>query len=394
MKKKMIKILAVILLLIGTNFLTYNAAIYGYGNASSTKYARIKFLEDYVKKNFLYPVTDEDFEIGELKGVIAGLNDPYSEYMTKEEYDKLMETTSGKFYGIGVVITKGEDNLITVISPIKGSPADKAGVKAQDKIIKVEGVEYTAEKMNDAIAVMKGKKGTKVNITVYTPSTSETRDLSMERDEVKMETIISKKINNIGYIAITQFDETTYPDFKEALNKLEREDVKGLVIDLRGNPGGVVDAAANIADELLPEGMIVYAKDKNEKTVFEFKSDSNQTELPITVLINKGSASASEILAGALHDHKRATIIGTTSFGKGIVQSAARFPKGDGIKLTTSQYFTPNGVCIHKIGIKPDIEIEIEKDAKGIGVEYLDTDTQLKKSIEVLNESINKESQH
>ena len=187
---------------------------------------------------------------------------------------------------------------------------------------------------------MRGKKGTEVNITILAPDTNKTKDLTIIRDEIKEETIISKNLNGIGYLGITQFSEDTSKDFKKELDKLKSQGIKGIVIDLRGNPGGIVDTAAEVADEILPEGMIVYAKDKDHKKVFEFKSKSEYTDLPLSVLINQGSASASEILAGAIRDYDRGQIIGQKSFGKGIVQSAVRFPNGDGIKLTTSEYGT------------------------------------------------------
>ena len=382
MKKK--RNLLVILLLVVTNLITYNLTTWGYGRISKDKLAKMNFLEDFVKENYLYPVTDEELATGELKGVVAGLNDPYSEYLTKKEYDQLTEATTGKFFGIGVFISNQTDNLITVISPIKDSPADKAGIKAGDKIIKIDGKEYTAPQINEAMNTMTGEKGTEVEITILRPSTGKTKDLKIIRDEIKEETIIPKNLDGIGYLGITQFNEDTSKDFKRELEKLQGEGVTSLIVDLRGNPGGIVDTAAEVADVLLPEGMIVYAKDKDHKKVFEFKSDSDYVDLPLAVLINQGSASASEILAGAIRDYNRGTIIGQKSFGKGIVQSAVRFPKGDGIKLTTSEYFTPKGENIHKKGINPDIEVTLPQDIKGIGIEHLDEDTQLQKAIEVL----------
>lgn len=386
--KKITKVFLLITLVVLTSVITYLSTISGIlpteASKNFAKYSQISSLENFVRKNYLYDVTDEQFTTGELKGVISGLNDPYSEYMTPDEFSKLEEMTTGKFYGIGVVITKGEDNLITVISPIKESPADKAGIKAGDKIIKVNGKEYSGDMINDATVVMKGDKGTAVTINVYRPSTNETKEVEIYRDEIKMETVISSNLDGIGYIGITQFDKITSDQFKEALNKLKSENIKGLVIDLRGNPGGIVDTSAEIADMLLPEGMIVYAQNKAHERVFEFKSDANQVDLPMAVLINKGSASASEILAGAMKDFNKATLIGEKSFGKGIVQTARRFSNGAGIKLTTSEYFTPSGKNIHKIGIEPDIKVDLPKDIKGIGVEHLDVDTQLQKAIEVV----------
>ena len=388
MKKKR-NIIIIVLLLVVTNLLTYTVTSYGYGRVTKDKFAKINFLEDYVRKNYLYNVTDDQFTVGELKGVVAGLNDPYSEYLTKEEWDNLSSSTLGKFYGIGVFITNQEGDLITVISPIKDSPADRAGVKAGDKIIKIDGKDFSAAQTTDAMKAMRGDKGTDVKITVFRPSTGKTLDFTITRDEIKEETVISKNLDGIGYIGITQFTSDTGKDFKKALNKLLGENIKSLIIDLRGNPGGVVDTAAEVADEILPEGVIVYAKNRDHQKVFEFKSDKNYTNIPLAVLINNGSASASEILVGAIRDYKRGTIIGEKSFGKGIVQTAVKFPRGDGIKLTTSEYFSPKGINIHKKGINPDIEVKLPPDIKGIGVEHLNEDTQLQKAIEVLKNKTN-----
>lgn len=388
--KKRRNVLLVVIFLIVTNILTYNLTSWGYGRISKDKFAKMNFLEKFVKENYLYPVTDEELAIGELKGVVAGLNDPYSEYLTKEEYNSLTETTSGKFYGIGVFISNQNDEFITVISPIKDSPADIAGLKAGDKIIKVDDKEYNASQTSEAMKAMRGEKGTEVKITILRPSTGKTKDYNIVRDEIKEETIISSNLNGIGYIGITQFSEDTSKDFKREIEKLQKENINSIIIDLRGNPGGIVDTAAEVADILLPEGMIVYAKDKNKNTVFEFKSDKDFVDLPLVVLINQGSASASEILAGAIRDYDRGTIIGKKSFGKGIVQSAMRFPRGDGIKLTTSEYFSPKGINIHKIGIEPDIEVDLEKDITGIGIEHINEDAQLQKAMEVLRDEVNK----
>lgn len=383
--KKFIKIIAGILILLISNLVTFIIATGGIVQVDEDRYTKVTKLEEYVKDNYLYDVTDEQLEKGELKGVVSGLGDPYSEYYTKEEYDKLMEFTSGTFYGIGVVITKGEDNLITVISPIKESPADKAGIKSGDKIIKINDQEFTADKMQDAANLMKGAKGTDVNVTILRSTTGETKDLVITRDEIQVETVSSQNIDNLGYISISQFDEKTGDEFDEAIDSLTAQNIEGLILDLRGNPGGVVDTAAHIADKLLPEGMIVYAENKNGKRDFEFKSDPAYFDKPLVVLIDGGSASASELLSGAIKDYGRAQLIGKTTFGKGIVQTANRFPNGDGIKLTTAEYFLPSGTSIHKIGVKPDIEIDLPADIKGIGPDYKDVDIQLQKAIEILN---------
>lgn len=389
--RNIFNIIVVAVLLAVTNISTYNLATSDIGIASDDKIVKIKALENYVRDNYLYNITDEEFEIGELKGVVSALDDPYSEYLTKEDYKKLTDNLTGKFCGIGVFISGQESKYIQVVSPIKGSPAEKAGIKSGDEIVKIDGKEYSAAQISEATDIMRGEKGTGVKITVIRPSENNAiYDFNIIRDEVKAETVICQNLKGIGYIGITQFGEQTADDFKKALKTLEKSNVKGLIIDLRGNPGGIVESASEIADTLLPEGMIVYAKDREHKIVFEEKSGPRHSELPLVVLINSGSASASEILAGAIRDYNRGVIIGERSFGKGIVQSVVRFPGGDGIKLTTSEYFSPKGINIHKKGIKPDISVILPPEVTGIGVEHQEEDRQLQKAIEVLREQINR----
>lgn len=386
MKKRTgILFLAVLIL---TNLLTFRLAGGGKlpAGMDTQKLMKLQAVEDYVKENYLREVNEEDFFTGQLKGVVNSLNDPYSEYLTKDDLKRLSEVTSGTFYGVGIVVSPGEDNLITVISPIKNTPADRAGIKAGDKIIKVNDKEYTASEMQDAVDAMKGEKGTKVKLQILTSTedNTEIRNVDIVRDEVRVDTIIKDRIGNFGYIGITQFSELTASDFHKALAQLRQEGMDGLILDLRGNPGGIVEAATSIADELLPEGTIVTSKNREGEVVDEYKSDAAHLEVPLVVLINRGSASASEILSGAIKDYKAGVLIGETTFGKGVIQVVRQFPGGDGIKLTTAEYFTPNGVNIHGVGIEPDIPVAPNKDGTGIGVDYLDQDVQLQRAVEEL----------
>ena len=346
-------------------------------------------LEKYIKNHYLRDVSDEQFFEGQLKGTVEALEDPYSEYFSPEEMKQFMEATKGKFFGIGVQVGPGEDNLITVISPIKGSPAEMAGIKAGDKIISVNGKEYMANEMEEAIKHIKGDKGTSVKLGILSMNDSQPglKEVKVERDEIKMDSILYKKIeDDLGYIGITQFEESTGEDFEKALLDLEKQSIKGLVLDLRGNPGGILDEAVVISDLLLPEGNIVSAKDKSGDEIFRYNSEKSQIKVPIVVLINKGSASASEIVAGALKENKRATLVGEKSYGKGVVQTLIPIPGGAGLKLTTSEYFTPSGVNIDGKGIEPHVKVELPKNIKGIGTDYIDQDTQLQKAIEILKE--------
>ncbi len=387
--KKIRNIIIVLILLIFTNYGTFKLASSGFlysftRDADKMHIQKMKFLEKKVEDDFLYKVDKEKLRQGELKGMVASLDDPYSEYLTLEDFNALEEQTNGKFFGIGVSVSSNEEGQILVIAPIKDTPAEKVGIKTGDLILKVNGEPVSGNDLQAAVAKIKGDKGTSVKITIYRPSTKETKDIDVKRDEIKLETVISNKIKDLGYIGITQFNDNTYDEFKKALDSLKEKNIKGLIIDLRGNPGGTVDSVEKIANELLPEGTIVSAKNRAGQVVFDYKSDKECLNLPMAVLINGGSASASEILAGAIRDFKKGTLIGEKSFGKGIVQSVFPFPDGSGLKITTSEYFTPSGENIHKKGIKPDIEVKLPESVKGIGIEHLDTDNQLKKAIEVL----------
>lgn len=387
--KKFLKLLLIILLIIGTNLITFGFVTKNFlGAEDQEKFLKIKLLENKIKKDYLYEVSDEDLRDGELKGMVAALKDPYSEYLTEEDLKEMNQETSGSFYGIGFTVYKNDNNQIEVVSPIKDTPADRSGIKSKDIVVKVNGKNYTGDEMKEAIKVIKGEKGSKVHLTIYRPSTKKTLEMDVERAEIKIETVISHKIENLGYIGIIQFNDHTDEEFKTHLDELKKQNVKGLIIDLRGNPGGTVSSVVKIADMLLPEGTIVSAKDKNHKIVFEYKSDKDQYDKPIVVLINEGSASASEILSGAIKDFNRGKLVGVKSFGKGIVQTVFPFQDGTGVKLTTSEYFTPSGENIHNIGIKPDIEVKLKDDVKGIGYEYLKEDTQLQKAIEVLKKEV------
>ncbi|MBU5438488.1 S41 family peptidase [Tissierella sp. MSJ-40] len=355
------------------------------------RYSKVIGLENYVRNNFLREVDEKKLIDGELKGMMQALEDPYSQYMTQEEFKDFIEHTKGIYGGIGVIVTPGDDNLITVVSPIEGTPGERAGIKTGDKIIKVDGTEFTAENMDSAVKIMKGEPKTKVTITILRKGkdgNNEYIDMEIVREEIRLITVKANVIDdNIGYIKITSFDDLTYEDFKKELNKLMNRNVEGIIIDLRNNPGGLLDVCADIADELLGEGVIVYTETRSGEREY-LKSNKKQIDTPLVVLVNGGSASASEILAGAIKDHNRGTLIGTKTFGKGVVQRIKQLSDGSGFKLTVSEYFTPNGTNIHGIGIEPDIVIELPEDVEEIGIDNLSKDIQLKKAIETMKEKI------
>lgn len=384
---KFLKIIAVVLLVITTAFVTRMITVRQV-LSSNENFGKVIVLEKYLRENYLYnkDIKDENLEAGLLKGLVAGLGDPYSQYLTAEEMAKLSETTTGKFQGIGVIISPDEDGTVTVISPIKGSPADRAGVESGDKILKINGKDFSAEKINEASKEMRGEKGTSVKILLLKKKNLKTEEVEIKREEIKIDSILKNKIGDLGYIGITMFDEETGKDFVKALNELTSEGVKGIILDMRGNPGGVVDAAVEIGDAILPKTSFVTLKDNKGEVVQDYKLDDKYNDIKMVVLVNEGSASASEILSGAIRDLDRAKIIGKTTYGKGVVQNVMSLPGGDGLKLTTSEYFTPSGKSINKKGIVPDIEVDLPDDVEGIGIDYKDTDTQLQKAIEVINE--------
>lgn len=400
-KKK--TILIVVILLIVTNIFTFSLTNlmtlrfndkivipkeeYQYLKGVYEEFSKVLGIREYINKSYLRDVDNEALSEGVIKGMVQALKDPYSVYMTADEFTSFTDQTAGVYGGIGVIVTPGEDNLITVVSPIEGTPGERAGLKTGDKILRVNGVEFYAENMDEAVKVMKGKPNTSVNITIMRKdknNNNETLDIEIVREEIRLITVKSDIIEkDIGYLKITSFDEITYEDFKKHLTSLEKANVKGLVLDLRNNPGGLLNICAEIADELLGEGDIVYTQTKDGTREY-LRSNKKQNNLPLVMLVNEGSASASEILAGAVKDHNRGELIGTTTFGKGVVQRIRDLTDGSGIKLTVSEYFTPKGTNIHGIGITPDIIIELNEEVEGIGLEYLKDDNQLQKAIEVL----------
>ena len=384
---KFLKIIAVVLLVITTAFVTRIITVREV-LSSNENFGKVIVLEKYLKENYLYnkDIKDENLEAGLLKGLVAGLGDPYSQYLTKDEMKKLSETTTGKFQGIGVIISPDEDGTVTVVSPIKGSPADRAGVESGDKILKINGKDFSADKIDEASKEMRGERGTTVKILLLKKKNLKTEEVEIKREEIKIDSVIKNKIGDIGYIGITMFDEETGKDFVKALKELTREGVKGIILDMRGNPGGLVDAAVEIGDAILPKSTFVTLKDNKGEVVEDYKLDDSYNDIKMVVLVNEGSASASEILSGAIRDLDRAKIIGKKTYGKGVVQNVMALPEGDGLKLTTSEYFTPSGKSINKKGIEPDIEVDLPEDIKGIGIDYKDTDTQLQKAIEIINE--------
>jgi carboxyl-terminal processing protease len=315
---------------------------------------------DLVEKNYVDEVDPKKLIENAIQGMVSSL-DPHSSLLTPEAFKELEIDTQGEFTGIGIHVTM-RNNLVTVISPIEGTPAYKAGIKAGDKIVKVDGT--TTEDLRDAVKRMRGPKGTPVSITIIREGESKPLEFNLIRDVIPIYSVKSTTLQKgYGYVWVTNFRENTYDDLVAALDKLEARNkpMQGLVFDLRDNPGGVLDQAIRISDLFLDSGIIMTSKGRlkrHNRTYMAHKDDSKPRPYPIVVLINGGSASASEIVAGALQDQKRALIVGTTSFGKGSVQAIENLRDGYALKLTIARYYTPSGRSIQAKGVEPDIVVE------------------------------------
>ncbi|HWQ30303.1 MAG TPA: S41 family peptidase [Negativicutes bacterium] len=344
-------------------------------------------LKEYIKSNYVDGADDSKLVEGAIKGMFESLQDPYSVYMTKDEFKNFNESTKGSYGGIGVIVTRSEDGYVTVVAPIEDTPGERVGLKTNDRIVKVDGKDIVGIDLEAAVSMLKGKKGTEVSLTVMRDGEKAALEYKIVREEIVIKTVKSNVMdNNIGYIRISMFDEDTGSEFKKTLDGLKEKNIKGLVLDLRQNPGGYIDQCVQVADELLDEGLIVYTEDKEKKRE-DYKSKNGKLEAPFVVLIDEGSASASEIVSGAIKDRKAGLLIGTKSFGKGLVQSIEQLKDGSGMKLTTQKYYTPNGISINKKGIQPDIDVkplEVRADQKPEDVE----DVQLERAVSELLKEI------
>lgn len=348
--------------------------------------SKLDTLQAIIEQEYLNDYTQDDLRDGMYKGLLEGLDDPYSVYYTEEEYNELTEDSEGVFEGIGAYLTQNPDTkVVTVTRPIPDSPAEKAGILAGDILVEVDHENVEGDDLNITVAKIRGKAGTRVNIGVKREGRDGVIRYDIVRAKVESMTVDSKMLDNsIGYIQISEFDDITSDQFIKAFNALKREEMQGLIIDLRDNPGGSVKTCVEIADELLPEGLIVYTEEKDGKGDKYTSSGENYYDGPLVVLVNGNSASASEILTGAIKDHKQGIILGTTTFGKGIVQQVIPLGDGTGVKVTIASYFTPNGTDLHGVGIEPDEELEFDADA------YLEdgSDNQLDRAIEIIEDEL------
>ncbi len=340
-------------------------------------------IEEEVKEKYLNEYDENKAIEGAMAGYVAALGDPYTEYIPADEMEEYTQTIMGNYVGIGIYMTKNtEKNLIQVLAPIRESPAEKAGIKTGDFLVKIDGVEYTGDEMTQASNKIKGEEGTKVTLEILRGE--ETLTFEIERQKINTNPVYADVIDgNIGYLGISSFDEGVAEDFKTKFQSLKEKGITSLIIDLRDNGGGIVDEATKIVDYIVPKGKeILITVDKNKNEEITKAEEDVLIDMPIVVLVNASSASASEIMAGALKDLGEATIVGTKTYGKGIIQQFLSLSNGGGLKITIEEYYTPNRTKINGVGITPDVEVELEQSVTGLPTDQ--NDTQLNKAKEIL----------
>ncbi len=397
-KQNVYKIIMLVVLVAVITFIGTTLFMYQYTNANeNVKYIQISAKDTkiantlasfrkIIDKKFLGDIDEENLLNETIKGYVKGLNDPYTEYMTKEEMQEFSSDVMGNFTGIGIYLTKDvEKNAVVVISPIKDTPAHKVGILPGDIITKVDDISYTGEQLTEASNKIKGEVGTTVKLEIL--RNGKTLTFDVKRESIKVNHVDGKVINNtsIGYIEFNTFDEGCSDEFKTIFEELKSQNITSLIIDIRNNGGGLVNEALDIADFIIDKDatiLITTDKDGNEEIT---KAKENPIiDMPIIILTNASTASASEILAGALKENKKATIVGETTYGKGVIQELLTLADGSGLKITTNEYYTPNKNKINKVGIIPDVEVKLDEEVAEQLVIEEEKDSQLQKAIEML----------
>lgn len=320
-----------------------------------------KEIQAYIDMYYLDEIDEKTMQDSICRGILDGLGDKYAAYYNEEDYEDLTEKTSGNYCGIGAYVSQNATTgAITIIQPMEDSPAKRAGLQSGDVIYKVDGEEVTGEDLSTVVSMMKGEPGTKVNLQIVRPGENDYIDVTVTRAEIETKTVVCKMLDNkIGYIGVSAFEEATKAQFRTAVEELEQQGEKGLIIDLRDNGGGLLSTAVDMLDRMLPEGRVVYTQDKSGNKEEYFSDNKESFDKPVVILVNENSASASEVFAGAMQDYEKAVLLGTTTFGKGIVQGVFDLSDGTAIKLTTSKYYTPKGRNIHGTGLEPDQKVAL-----------------------------------
>lgn len=369
--------IAVIVVLLGIN-LAIAAKIYSEASAKQDKdnpYTQMELITkvmELVRKEYVDAdkAAYTNLTYGALKGMLNSL-DPHSQFMEPQVYQDMKEDTEGKFGGIGIVISMSKEGFLTVVAPMEDTPGAKAGLLPGDRIIKIDGKVTDRLSLQEAVHLLRGDPGTKVTITMFRSKAKDPgekiKDFAIERAEIKVDSVKDEKIltDGIGYIRVTQFNEPTADEFEKALSKLEEKGMSALVLDLRNNPGGLLESARKVASKFIPSGELIVStegRDLAQKTVYRSDRGKKRLSIPLVVLVNEGSASGSEIVAGALQDLKRAVLVGETTFGKGSVQSILQLGEGSAVRLTTAKYYTPSHKVIHEHGVTPDIIVPVSEE--------------------------------
>jgi carboxyl-terminal processing protease len=356
---------------------------------NETTLSKIESLENVIDTYYYKEDIDKQAEAnGIYKGLMDSLGDPYTVYYTESELEKLMSDTKGVYYGIGAYVSLDTTiNMPRISGVIPGSPAESSNLCINDVIYEVDGTSTQGMTLEEVVTLIKGEAGTQVHLSLVRTGEADNVEVDVTRREIEVPTVNTKMLeDDIGYLQITEFDEITTSQFIEGMADLRSQNIKGLIIDLRSNPGGSLATVCDIARQLLPKGNIVYTEDRDGNRENYTCDGKNEIDIPVVVLVNQYSASASEILAGALKDYKKATLVGITTYGKGIVQRIFDLRDGTAVKMTVSSYFTPNGINIHGVGIAPDVEVELDSEAYAKDK----TDNQLDKAIEVMKDLLDK----
>lgn len=377
------------LLIGGIGFKVYDTVQYkerNQGAVTDTFVQKAKFIEETVKDSYTGETDDSLMEEYMYKGMMASLGDPYSAYYTQEEYEDLTAETTGSYKGIGVVMQQNTDTMqVEVVRCYEGAPGEKAGLLPGDIIIQVNGEDAASMELSEVVDKVKSSEDGTAHLTIAREGETDYLQIDVPLEEVNIPVVAHEMLEeNIGYIALYEFTEQTEPQYKSAFQELKEQGMERLIVDVRGNPGGLLTSVCDILEDILPEGLIVYTEDKDGNRREYTCDGDNELNMPLAVLINGNSASASEIFAGAIQDYGLGTLVGTTTYGKGIVQSLIPLSDGSAIKTTTAKYYTPKGRCIHGTGIQPDVDVELNEGLEQETSIPHEEDNQLQKALEVV----------
>ena len=370
--------------------------IYQYADASERNQGAVtdafvekaKLIEETVKDNYTGEIDDQDMEEYMYKGLMASLGDPYSAYYTSEEYEELNAETTGSYQGIGVVMQQDADTgEVKVLRCYEGGPGAEAGLLPEDVLIQVNGENVAGMELSEVVDLVKSSEGGTASLIISREGESDYLEINVPLEEVNIPVVEYEMLeDNIGYISIYEFTGQAVSQYAEAFEELQSQGMKRMIIDVRNNPGGLLTSVCDLLEDMLPEGLMVYTEDKDGKRQEYTCDGENELEMPLVVLVNGNSASASEIFAGAIQDYGTGTIVGTTTFGKGVVQSLIPFTDGSAIKTTTAKYYTPSGRCIHGTGIEPDVEVELTEGLEQKSELTYEEDNQLQTAVETVKE--------